>query len=250
MMRRLQVLLLLAVCFPSYAANAEAAAVAELQARIAELETRLAERDATIAELRAELASLRGRDVQLDRREADLETLAGVITTAELAERYDSRVTVREQGGRRVVTAGPQKIENESLVGDLFLSAVYSAAVDAPQAVPDSISVFVQGKFTAGQFSGVDHLTFRLNGEELSIPVADYELIRKRSGLPGKRTANKSDEALELRVKPATLRRVAEATTVEMLTPKGVVVWEREQRALLRALLARMDKSVADTPTP
>ncbi|MEM8783624.1 MAG: hypothetical protein AAGE65_12310 [Planctomycetota bacterium] len=253
--------------------------VQQLIDRVAELEAKLAQRDARIAELEQSLAErnpapsaappaaaspptgsaaeaqtqaealarrdaeLRRRQAELDQREAQLEVMAGAVTTGELAEQYDSLVTVKkdDRRGRTVVSAGPLRFDDEPLVGDLFVSAVYSLPGDSPIGTPESVSVFVQGKFTGSQFARLESLAFDVAGEPLEVPVAGYDQIRKRSGIASKRTFDKSDETLTLVVDVPTLRRLAEATSLSMRTPQGVVIWERPQRALLRALLARMD---------
>ncbi len=218
-----------------------AQSVEDLQARVAQLEAQLAERDARIARLEAQLSVIQQRTEHLDEREAQLEVMAGAVTTGEYAERFESLVTQSSKEGRTVVSAGPLRFEDEPLVGDLFLSAVYSLPGDSAVGRPESVSVFIQGKFTGGQFRGTETLSFDLAGETLHLPVADYQTVSKRSGLLGKKASDKSDETLTLVVDVATLRRLAEATALSVSTPRGEVVWQREQRALLRALLARME---------
>ncbi|MEM9752986.1 MAG: hypothetical protein AAF916_06325 [Planctomycetota bacterium] len=221
--------------------------VDELRARVAELEAALAERDASIARLEARLAELEGRSEQLDAREAQLEVMAGAVTTGEYAERFDSLVTVKQRDGRTVVSGGPLRFEDEPLVGDLFLSAVYSLPGDSPVGTPESVTLFIQGKFTGDQFADVDTLTFFAVDDSFALDVTDYERVGKRSGLVGKRSSNKSDETLSLVVDVATVRRLAESPSLSMQTPKGTIDWQREQRALLRALLTRME---TDTSSP
>ncbi|MEM1446401.1 MAG: hypothetical protein AAGF84_10120 [Planctomycetota bacterium] len=230
----------------SVAVSAVPQTVDELQQRVAELEAALAQRDATIAKLEAQLADLQGRSEELDAREAQLEVMAGAVTTGEYAERFDSLVTVKQRDGRTVVSAGPLRFEDEPLVGDLFLSAVYSLPGNSPVGIPESVTIFIQGKFTGDQFDGLENLGFTAVDDTFELPVTDYERIAKRSGLIGKRSSDKSDETLRLVVDVATVRRLAEAPSLTMMTPKGAVDWQREQRALLRALLTRMELS----PTP
>ncbi len=221
-----------------------------LQARVAELEARLADREARIAELEAELATLRQRqtqvtqrEAQLDQRERNLETMAGAVTTGALAEQFLSQVKVEydDRRDRTVVSAGPVWFENETLVGDFAASAVYSVPGDTAAGTPESVSLFIQGEFSGRQFESLQTMTFEVAGEELVLPVADYRQTRKRSGLSGKNRANKGDETLTFVVDVPTLRRLAEATSLVTQTHEGPLTWSRQQRALLRALLVRMD---------
>ncbi|MEM7575830.1 MAG: ABC transporter C-terminal domain-containing protein [Planctomycetota bacterium] len=215
--------------------------VDELEQRIDQLEAALAERDATIAKLESQLAALQGRTEELDAREAQLEIMAGAVTTGEYAERFDSLVTVKQRDGRTIVSAGPLVFEDEPLVGDLFLSAVYSLPGDSAVGQPESVTLFIQGKFTGDQLADVEHVTFEGVDETFDLAVADYDRVSKRSGLVGKRSGNKSDETVSMVVDVPTMRRLAESPSLSMRTPKGVVTWQREQRALLRALLTRME---------
>ena len=136
------------------------------------------------------------------------------------------------------VTVGPIQIEPEDVRGDVFLSAV--ARPDQPE-----ISVFVHGRNTEANLGGRRFreqgqdrkMNWRINGETVILPVANYEWTAATSRIAGKKTQGRGDELIEFRVPRELLERASMAQVWEILVSRSTLTMGSEPRALAREAL-------------
>ena len=171
----------------------------------------------------------------------------GSSQPAEPAERADLQDPVSEptpaapSAGTPVaerVTVGPIQIDPERVRGDVFLSAV--ARPDQPE-----ISVFLHGRNTEAGLGGRRfreqtqdrQMKWRIDGQTVILPVANYEWSEATSRIAGKKRQGRGDELIELRVPRELLERAGHASVWEILISRSTLTMGTEARTLVREAL-------------
>ncbi len=221
-----------------------------LRADNARLQGKVAELEAVVAQLRSQLENLKQRETVVEEREAAVERMAGVVSSGELAESYEATIVSErnEVSGEETLTAGPVQVMEENLRGDWFVSAVArrSNTADVPP-----VSLFIQGWYSGtgltqkghGWSGDVETLTFTVDGREVTHKVDRVERSSIGTGqrATGKRTENRSENA-KITLTLDELRALAYATQLEVKLARGTLTLQREQRAMLRGLIERIEQ--------
>jgi hypothetical protein len=213
-----------------------------LEAENQRLRAELAEARARIAELEAELGQTQ-RQVETATRQRDRMTqLAGLTVEgdrldsqeARIETTYDAdtdRTTVRSDAERLTLTGGSK--------ADTYFNAAFSYDGQTPPTEPRGVRVVLQTAMSDGDFRQADEVVFRLDGQELVVPIAEYRVNARSSRAGNQRRQGRGNEVILLDLSAEQLRRVASAVTAVGTIGDVGFVLTPDQIATLRAMELR-----------
>ncbi len=238
----------LLACGPwAYGQNAEQR-VAELQAQLAALQQKVAALEAENAELRRKLNLTEQQKQDLTVERAQLEKLAGVTSKGDAVESAAALIESNydAQADATQVYIKPRPIETTSpgpFSVEHHLSLAYLYPGQQMQQPPDKVQVMIDVfKHPVNSYRALKEVTFDVDGQQVVVPVADYQVLKVYRSAPSlRRSSDRQDERLTLSLDMATLRKLAAATQVTLKLPGNELIFEREHLAMLGAVQQRIN---------
>lgn len=238
--------------WPASSLAAEPTEPADREAELRELREanqaltqQVAELQAVIESLRAELSVLKqaNRSITAESQELQAQTIelkaevdaAAIDEDAEaqaarLVSEYDA------EADRTVWTFGPEPIEAEGSPGAFHFSVVFAHPGEVFAAV-DQATLFIQTARAGRVFHDQSEADFEVDGEVLTIPIADVQVNNRRMG---RSRSDRSDETVRLLLDRQTLVRLGQSKALVLREGRTVVTFDRDDRAALRAIAKRM----------
>lgn len=217
---------------------------AELRSELERVKAAYNRLEAETGRLRAELAQLRISNEDLRVQTQELTELAGLTPAGDRVESASARFTSEfdEATGRTTVRSGIEELKvTRGSAADHRLSLAYSFEGEQMQVPPDVVTLFIQAKFSGGVYKDQDSVTLDIDGEEVTIPITDYDMVSRKVRVAGKRTLRKDDETLKIEIDAELLRRLARAIQVKMTIGPVVLEPTRDQTAMFRAVRKRIE---------
>ena len=217
---------------------------ADLSAQLAELKTAYEKLEAEAADLRTQLAQLNRNNEDLQVQTRELTELAGLTPAGDRVDSATARFTSEYDHAtdRTVVRTGLEKLYvARGSAADHRLSLAYSYPGQEMQTPPQTVSLFIQAKFSGGVYNNQTTAQFDIDGETVDVPIADYDLVRRRVRVAGKHAMDKGDETLTFEFDRDLLRRLARAIQVKITIGTVTLEPTRDQTALFRAIQRRIE---------
>lgn len=248
MIDRCGLILLIAVLALPTAAQADEGEVLRLTAENQQLREQIDALTAELDALRQTLAALQQDHVELTEETEQLEKQAArqqvppapFIQDRAMAIQADRvRGKYDQDGDRTVVTFGPEELEVESNPGTFYFSVVFSHDGREPAAV-DQATLYLQ-TFRAGRlFHQQETAEFQVDGEPELIAITGYDLKARKTGAAGRTRTDRSDEVVEFKLDRAALARLGDAKRLTVDLGRGLVRFDQDDLAALRAVAQRM----------
>ncbi|MEO1237220.1 MAG: hypothetical protein AAFX76_10575 [Planctomycetota bacterium] len=199
-----------------------------------------------VAELEAANDQLTDRARLLRQEGETLRQLAGVATDQDVVAQQDARLRERydKRADRSTLTFGPEPLSAHGSPGNFFVSVVAGQRGPLPLAAggePVEVSLFIQTDRADAVFGDREAVRFEFDGRPLDLPITGYDVSRIRTGLAGKNATKRFSETVTLRTDPGTLARLGEARTLAVTAGHVTLTFERDARAGLRAVSARLN---------
>lgn len=169
-----------------------------------------------------QLAGLTVEGDRLDSREALIETM------------YDAkadRTTVRSQAERLTLTGGSR--------ADTFINVAFNYPGQTPPSAPTGARVVIQTAISDGDYRGAEAVEFVLDGETMSVPIAEYRNQSRSARAGNERRVGRGNEIVLVDLSPEQLSRLAGAVTVVGRIGKVVFALTPDQIATFRAIELR-----------
>lgn len=221
-------------CLLALAAHADETELQTLRRENAALRQRVAELERQVAELRGETAAL-------EQEKQELQELAGVTTDGTVLDQANAAITTNFDPASGTTTTAtraiPATVEQGSRA-DHYLSMVMAQSGERPTALPEAVTLFVQTRYSGGEYRGAGEATLMIDGEPVTVPVTDYKALR-RQVRAGNTARTLADETLALRVPWPVIERLASARQSSMQLRGVRLAIDRDHRAAARALVIR-----------
>ncbi|MCC6682169.1 MAG: hypothetical protein IT445_14805 [Phycisphaeraceae bacterium] len=229
----------------------DAQRVAELEAQVTALRQKVADLEAENAELRRKLNLTEQQKQDLTVERTQLEKLAGVTSKGEAVETAAALIesSYDAQANRTQVYVKPRRIETSSpgpfeIEHHLSLAYQYPGEKmqQSPPPPPEEVRMMIDVfQHPVKSYSALKQVTFDVDGRELVVPVANYQVLKTYRSAPSlRRGSDRQDERLTLSLDAATLRTLAAATQVTLKLPGNELIFEREHLAMVGAVQQRI----------
>ncbi|MCC7204542.1 MAG: hypothetical protein IT441_05645 [Phycisphaeraceae bacterium] len=243
-----RVLVMLVLLLGVGAARAEQAASGkqgELAAENARLRARVAELEAEVAKLRAENQQLRvvaGAQTPTDRVEAQKQRIQPLAPSSEQGRTPAAPVAV---GQGKLATAFVTLDRDKGVRAKHWVRLIFPDAKSGAARGP--ATMVISNSFSTGLYQGMPSLTLTIDGQEVILPVADYQSERRGGG--GPRDARPLyDEVVRVTIEPDLLERIAHAQRVELQLRQAKFLLTPDGQALFLAAFDLMHAPAAAQP--
>lgn len=217
----------------------------DLAAENQRLRARVAELEAQVAKLQAENQQLRvvaGAQTPVDRVEAQKQQVQPV--TSAMAQGSSAAAPVAAGQGK-LATAFVTLERDKGVRAKHWIKLIFPDVKSGAPRGP--ATMVIANQLSPGLYQGMPSLTLTIDGQEVSLPVADYQAERR--GGSGPRDARAlSDEVVQVVVQPDLLERIAHARRVELRMRQAQLLLTPDGQALFLAALDLMNDGAPTKP--
>ncbi|MCC7407970.1 MAG: hypothetical protein IT442_07860 [Phycisphaeraceae bacterium] len=215
----------------------------DLAAENARLRSRVAELEAEVARLRAENQQLRviaGAQTPTDRVEAQKQQILPLAPQAEQGRTAAAPVVM---GQGRLATSFVTLERDKGVRAKHWVRLIFPDVKSGAARGPATMTI--TNSFSTGLYQGMPSLTLTIDGQQVSLPVADYHSERRGGGGP-REARPLYDEVVQVTIEPDLLERIAHARRVELQLRQAKFLLTPDGQALFLAATDLMNS----TPAP
>lgn len=216
---------------------------ARLKRQVSQLEAKVAQLEARIRQLTNQNQVLSESKQQAEAEKKELAVLAGVATPDEATSHVAARISSEYDASSNTTTVEtawvPLNVTHGSRAGH-SMKLQMSYAGKTPSPAPTKITAIIHADGSGRIYNKLSEVKFNVGSNRLSAPVVDYDAEIRTRGSSRSRTRI-DNETLQLEFPTETARQIGASQSAEMEMSYVKISLDRDETALFRALLKRID---------